>query len=133
MRTFAGVLAHDLPANAAEDSYDIMPYLTGTSSKPIRETVVHHSGTGGPKLGIGNGFAIRQGKWKLIHGVGPYGKTKEQSKGLPADHPAGELYDIQADPGETTNLWNKHPEIVQRLVTLLQTCQKNGRSVPAGK
>jgi len=133
MRTFAGIISHKLPANTAEDSFDIMPYLAGTSTKPIREAVVHHSGMAGPKMDIGNGFAIRQGKWKLIHGVGPHGRVKTRVKNLPNDHPPGELYDMQADPGEKTNLWNQHPEVVERLVALLQKYQQDGRSVPAGK
>lgn len=132
MRTFAGLLSHDLPDHAAEDSYDIMPLLLGTADGPIREATVHHSSMAGPKMELGNGFAIRQGQWKLIHGVGPHGRVKARVKDLPADHPPGELYDIQADPGEQTNLWNTHPEVVERLVGLLQKYQRDGRSVPAG-
>lgn len=133
MRTFAGVLNHELPDNAAEDSYNLTPLLRGKSDEPVREATVHHSSMAGPKMEIGNGFAIRQGKWKLIHGVGPHGRVKTRVKNLPDDHPPGELYDMQADPGETTNLWNQHPEVVERLVALLQKYQQDGRSVPAGK
>jgi arylsulfatase A-like enzyme len=133
MRTFAGLLAHELPDHAAEDSYDIMPLLRGNPDQPVREATVHHSGMAGPKMEFGNGFAIRQGKWKLIHGVGPHGRVRERVKNLPDDHPPGELYDMQADPGEKTNLWNNHPEVVARLVRLLQKYQRDGRSFPAGK
>jgi len=133
MRTFARLLGNKLPADAGEDSYDIMPLLTDKTDKPIREATVHHSSMAGPKMDIGNGFAIRQGKWKLIHGVGPHGRVKARVKGIAADAPSGELYDMQADPQEKNNLWNKHPEVVQRLVNLLQKYQQDGRSVPVGK
>ena len=32
------------------------------------------------------------------------------------------------DPGETTNLWLKHPEIVSKLSALLVQYQERGRS-----
>jgi hypothetical protein len=48
----------------------------------------------GPNMGIGNGFAIRQGRWKMIWGVGPNGTAKDRDKDLPPDHPIGESYDM---------------------------------------
>ncbi|NQV34596.1 MAG: arylsulfatase [Phycisphaeraceae bacterium] len=129
MRTFAGLIGHPLPKDAGEDSYNIMPLLMGQTDNPIREATVHHSSMAGPNMAIGNGFAIRQGQWKLIHGVGPHGRVKERVKDLPSDHPIGELYDIQADPGEQNNLWNDRQDVVERLVALLEKYQREGRSV----
>ena len=44
-------------------SVKILPALLGKrSEQPIREAIVHHSGDGL--------FSIRQGKWKLILGLG---------------------------------------------------------------
>lgn len=131
MRTFAGLVDHRLPNNAGEDSYNIMPLLMGQMDKPIRQATVHHSSMAGPNMEIGNGFAIRQGKWKLIHGVGPHGRVKERVKDLPADHPIGELYDMQADPGETNNLWDERQDVVKPLLALLEKYQRQGRSAPA--
>jgi arylsulfatase A len=74
----------------------------------------------GPRHLTFNGFAIRQGKWKLIHGVGPHGRVKERVKNLPADHPIGELYDMPADPGETKNLWDERQDVLKQLLALLE-------------
>ncbi len=130
LATFAGVLNHTLPEDAGEDSYDIRALLTGATDQPIREATVHHSSMAGPKMEIGNGFAIRRGKWKMIHGVGPHGRTKARNRDLPEDHPIGELYDMAADPGEKTNLWNEHPDVVEELTAMLTKYQRDGRSAP---
>ncbi len=130
MRTLASVISHELPGDAGEDSYDILPLLKGEADGPIRRATVHHSSMAGPKMNIGNGFAIRRGKWKMIHGVGPHGRTKARSKNLPADHPIGELYDMTADQGEKNNLWNERPDVVAELTALLSKYQRDGRSVP---
>lgn len=129
MRTLAGVVEFDLPESAGEDSYDLRPILLKGETRPIREATVHHSSMAGGKMEIGNGFAIRRGQWKMIYGVGPNGRSKAKSKNLPKDHPEGELYDMEADPGEKNNLWNERPEIVKELVALLEKYQKDGRSV----
>jgi hypothetical protein len=45
----------------------------------------------------------------------------------------GQLYDLVADPGEQTNLWDQHKDIVAKLTTLLERYQKEERSVPTRK
>jgi hypothetical protein len=42
------------------------------------------------------------------------------------DHPPGQLYNLETDPGETTNLYNKHPDIVKQLKALLKECRDRG-------
>ncbi len=44
--------------------------------------------------------------------------------------PARQLYDLVQDPGETTNVADKQPEIVQQLTALLEEQIRTGRSTP---
>lgn len=55
-----------------------------------------------------------------------------KSYALPEKAPEapGQLYNLETDPGETTNLYFKHPEIVKELKAQLDTYVKSGRSTP---
>ena len=63
--------------------------------------------------------AVREGKWKLlITRKSPNPRLQIQ------DTPKGTfLFDLSTDPGETTNLAKKHPDIVRRITTSLRTWQ----------
>ena len=81
-------------------------------------------------------LSIRDGQWKYLEhkgsggnnyngpGLKPYA-LKDTDPQAP-----GQLYDLETDPGETTNLYSKHPEIVNRLKTQLETFKSSGRSAP---
>jgi len=121
MATVAGITMQPIPDNAAEDSYNILPYLLGKTKKDIRDATVHHS--------IDGNFAIRQGKWKLefCAGSGGWGAPKNAvavEQGLPPV----QLYDLEADIKEQHNLYKKYPKEVERLTILLRKYIDNGRS-----
>jgi arylsulfatase A-like enzyme len=118
--TAAGITGFRLPRDAAEDSYNLLPALLGKRGKPIREAVVHHSANGI--------FSIRQGEWKLVLGRGSGGFSEPRKVTPKPGEPAGELYRLSRDPGETENLYLKHPEIVSRLSGLLDKYRREGRS-----
>jgi len=119
MATCAAILGDKLPPNAGEDSYNILPALLGEKlDRPIREATVHHSGAGV--------FAIRQGKWKLILGS----KGGGYHEGGPKEGAPGQLYDLESDPAEKNDLWDKHPDVVERLSKLLEKYKKQGYSRP---
>lgn len=123
MATCAAITRQTLARDAGEDSFDLLPALLGTAKAPIREAIVHHSNAGL--------FAIRQGNWKLILGLGSGGFSPPQSVEPAPGGPAGQLYDLAADPSENHNLYQKHPEIVARLAALLEKYQTQGFSRPA--
>lgn len=119
MATCAAIINHPLPGDAAEDSYNILPLLLGRPyESPLREATVHHS--------LSGMFAIRQGKWKLIEGLGDGGP--EIGPETDAGEPAGQLYDLESDPGEANNLWSEHPDVVEELQALLNKYRQTGRS-----
>jgi len=119
LATCAALLRYKLPANAGEDSYDILPALIGRKlDNPIREATVHHS--------INGMFAIRKGKWKLILGRGSGGWS---GRGRPEDPPL-QLYDMSTDASEKMNLCDEHPDIVEGLAKLLQKYKVEGCSRP---
>ncbi len=123
LATFADLTGKPLPENAGEDSHSILPVLEGRKlNRPLREATVHQSSRGV--------LAIRQGQWKLIPGLGSGGFTQPAVVRAKAGEPAGQLYDLDKDPAEQTNLYATHPEVVQRLSALLEKYRREGRSRP---
>ncbi len=122
LATFAGILGERLPPEAGADSYNILPVLLEEEyEKPLREATVFYSSR--------RFFAIRQGKWKLIphRGSGGFSEPREFEPG--PGEPEGQLYDMETDPGETTNLYQDRPEVVKRLSSLLERSREQDRSV----
>lgn len=104
-QTIAGLQGENQKNGAGEDSYDIFPVMT--KNKKVRNSLVMHDYSGN--------FAIRLDQWKLI-----LKGNQTVSK--------GELYDLNSDPQETTNLIEKHPEIAGQLSELLNTYKRQGYS-----
>jgi arylsulfatase A-like enzyme len=114
MATFAGLAGS---SHVTEDSVDLMPYLAGKAGQAHDYLYWRSSPT----------RAIRDQRWKLLE----YAKTQYSTAdldaarrippppgGWPKSAPDGYLtllYDLQSDPGETTNIAQEHPEIVARL------------------
>ena len=111
MATFAEFTNYDLPDNAAEDSYSIWPALLGkdTGSKH-RPALIADTSRGD--------FSIRRGSSKLIKLIPSPRNRLEQ-----VDY---ELYDLDQDPYETTNLADANPHIVEQLKELLDTTRRTG-------
>jgi arylsulfatase A-like enzyme len=122
MATIAGALDLPLPDDAAEDSFNLLPALEQTKHSPVRSTIVDHS--------LQGLFTIREGKWKLVAGLGSGGFTLPKTAEPAPGGPAGQLYDLNADPREEHNLYDRHPEIVSRLTAFLVDLQRSGRSRP---
>jgi len=131
MPTLAAIVGRDLPGDAAEDSFNMLPAFLGQARKPIRPYLLQQA-FGGPRS-----LAIRRGKWKYLDHPGSGGNRYESHPGLKpfmlaesAPHAPGQLYDLDADPGETTNLYFQYPEIVRELKTQLDASKASGRSAP---
>ena len=98
--TFAKLAGAMIPTDRVIDGKDIWPTLIGQAPTP-HETFFYH---GGNQL-----RAVRSGKWKL-----------HTRNGKPA-----QLYDLEKDIGEKTNLIDSNPEVVERLVQHLKTFAKD--------
>ncbi|MBS1815504.1 MAG: sulfatase-like hydrolase/transferase [Acidobacteria bacterium] len=132
LRSLAALVKQPVPEGQAEDSMNELPALLGESKKG-RDSLVEEAQI----------LAIRDGHWKLIdrsQGPGlhprpprpaiPKGKGAAARIARAQKYPVAplELYDIYADPGETTNLANKFPEVVERLRAELAKIRNQGHS-----
>ncbi|HSG70613.1 MAG TPA: sulfatase-like hydrolase/transferase, partial [Planctomycetaceae bacterium] len=130
MATCADVVGAELPNDAAEDSVSFLSVLTGSQpeSEPIRTYTLHQT--------ISLALSIRRGPWKYLDHRGSGGNNYDRPNLKPfqlketAPNAPGQLYNLEADPGETQNLFFEHPEIVSELKTKLEEFKASGRSVP---
>ena len=105
--TFANLAGAELPAERKIDGYDSTSFLLGESEESPRHEYLYYSGC----LLTG----VRVDQWKLVlprpgnpRGTGWWGRMIEEIKEV-------QLYDLDADPGETTDVAGQHPEIVAEL------------------
>ncbi len=129
MATCAAIVGAQLPDEAAEDSYDFLPVLLGKQgARPVREYLLQQT--------ISLALSIRNGKWKFLDHKGSGGNRYDRGRMRPfalpekAPNAPGQLYDLETDPGETTNLYFEHPKIVAKLEAQLERFKTSGRSAP---
>lgn len=128
MATAAAITGAELPRDAAEDSFSLLPAFEGQATAPIRPYLLTQAFGGAGTL------AIRRGIWKYIDHRGSGGNNYDKGElkpfALPDTAPdaPGQLYNLAADPGETKNLYSQEPEIVKELQMLLQHSKTSGRS-----
>jgi arylsulfatase A-like enzyme len=96
--TFAALASASLPAGHTIDGVDLTPLLTGDPETPPRDRFYYFRG-----LTL---EAVRHGPWKL--------------------HLArGELYNLADDVGETRNVFDDRPELVERLRSLADAAKED--------
>ena len=106
-RSLATLAGRPPAAEHFPDSEDVLGALLGVADAKGRESLVQQdNGTSGR-------FGFRSGRWKLVRQ--PAGKGKGEGKAKPRDA----LYDLAADPGETTDLAAAFPEVATRLAAEL--------------
>jgi arylsulfatase A-like enzyme len=101
-----------LPTDRVLDGRDIMTALNGRATGPLHDSLVWD--------GHEDRWAVRRGKWKLV-----------------ASGASRELYDMDADPGEKSDMAAKEPATVKALATVYASWRRQmkpriGRG-PAGQ
>ncbi len=126
MATCAAITGTLLPDNSGEDSFDILPVLLSkTGGEQVRPYTLHQT--------TSLALAIRRGPWKYLDHRGSGGNNYDNPELKPFTLPntapdaPGQLYNLETDPGETVNLYFKHPEIVSELKALLEKSKAQGR------
>jgi arylsulfatase A len=129
--TVAELVGTKLPNNAAEDSFSLVPILEGIDTHPIRPYLLQQAFSGAREL------AIRRGKWKYLAHKGSGGNKYESNPELKqyfiadtAPSAAGQLFDLESDPGETINMALVHPDVAESMDRLLKQSIESGRSRP---
>lgn len=134
--TLASLIGYEADADEGPDSVDMLTALTGNPDAPLRKTLLISPAS--PK-----NLSIRKGKWMYISGRGGGGfgdaevgahtfggpaafpftgqKNGDIENGkIKADAPSAQLYDLEADPWQSTNLYTKHPEVVEEMEALIR-------------
>ena len=124
MSTFAHITGFQLPDNAGEDSYNLLPVLSGEKyNGPLREATIHAS--------VSGKFAIRKGDWVLLIHPGSGGNDARYIKTDPdVMTDSVSLYNLNDNISEHKNVYKDHPEMVKELMILAAEYIKNGRSTP---
>lgn len=93
--------------------------------KPLRQATVHNTRA--------KQWGLRMGKWVYINQPsGQVSKMPDSFKELRGytdfDTP-GLLFDMETDPEQRVNLYEKHPEIVEEMKAILKQYREQGYSV----
>jgi arylsulfatase A-like enzyme len=118
LRSLAVLVGETLGEEDGPDSFNVLPALFG-DSRTGRVHLVQQSGV----------LSLRQGTWKVIEaGRGParFAATNIES----GRSPRPQLYDLQADPGETANLAEADPDRLQAMLARLGAIREAGHSRP---
>ena len=112
--TFAQLAGAETPGDRIIDGKDIWPLLSGgkDAASPHEAFFYYY---------LAQLQAVRAGKWKLHL---PLKAKWTNFRG--ASRPSrAELYDLETDVGETTNVANRHPEVVERLGELARRARED--------
>ncbi|MDQ3252375.1 MAG: sulfatase [Acidobacteriota bacterium] len=122
--TIAKLAGAELPKHKI-DGLDIWPLLAGrTGATSPHEAFFFYYNSNELQ-------AVRSGKWKLTlpHTSRSFAGQQGRNDGLPVKYQTvkvgRELYDLENDVGETTNVADKHPRVVERLEALAERARED--------
>lgn len=135
--TFSALTEQEMPSSEQKDSINMLPALLDDPNEPLRTELVL-----APRQP--RNLAIRKGKWLYIgaRGSGGFNGSKPQHHawGGPAavqfsgqknsdivngrikkNAPPAQLYDLENDRSQTTNVFREHPEVVEEMKAMLES------------
>lgn len=124
MATWSECFELPLPDNAGEDSISHYCLWKGENCQ-VREDIVMSS--------LNGSLSLREGPWKLELCPGAGGPSDVMNKTDLRTLPKFQLYHMTGDVGERYNLYEKQPEIAERLRLKLIKYIEDGRSTPGEK
>ncbi len=130
MATLASLVGFELPDDAAEDSFNLLPLWTAKTTVSSRHSLVHNT--------FEKKYAIRSDDWTLIatHTGNQNAKLErfnysgwQKKYGYQNDdHKKGQLFDMKNDPEQRHNLIEKYPEKASELLKQLEKIKDQGWS-----
>ena len=112
--TFARLAGTKSPSDRIIDGKDIWPLMAGKRGATSPHEAFYY-------YQIDQLQAVRSGKWKLHLTL----KQKKKNWRKPTPNVPLQLYDLQADIGETSNVAGDHPEVVESLLALAKKAQRD--------
>ncbi len=128
--TLAKLIGAELPAGHVLDGKDVWPLLAGEpGAKSPHEALYFYWGK--------HLHAVRSGNWKL-HFPHNYPAQTEATRaakgGTPAQYAQRQiglsLFDLEKDPGETSDVAKEHPDVVGRLTALAEVARRDLGDIP---
>ncbi|MBP0904152.1 arylsulfatase [Mariniflexile gromovii] len=137
LATFMALTGQNTKSLENSDSVNVLPALLGDPKKPVRDELVLAAHKP-------SHLSLRKGKWMYIpaQGSGGFGGSKPEHHawgGAPAvafvggknsdiengkikaDAPKAQLYNLEEDKYQTTNVYKKYPNIVKEMEAVLDT------------
>ncbi|MCK5941315.1 MAG: arylsulfatase [Planctomycetes bacterium] len=123
MATFAAMLGHRLPDDAAEDSFDQTEVLRGHRAN-VRDFAIHNT--------FASKWGVRRGRWLLLTQNDGYHTRVPQwvREAFPRAEGDVMLCDLEADLGQSRDVSDRHPDVVAELRVLLDEVRRRGHSAP---
>ncbi len=126
-RSLATLLEAPVSDDEFPDSFDVMPALLGKDGAAGRDHLVQQNNGNNGTWGLR--VRTDEGDWKL------HRTDSKKAYNVVVTHPLTQtpvprfqLFDLSKDPGETLNLAEQHPEVVERLKSQLNQIIEAGRS-----
>jgi arylsulfatase A len=113
--SLAALTGAPVPAGAAVDSENVLGALLGEAGAKGRAELVQQDN------GSSGNFGFRSGRWKLVrHDSGKARNVVVETRLANTDVPRFQLFDLEKDPGEGTDLLERQPEVAVKLKKRLE-------------